>query len=48
MALNQAENKVYSSGKLANVVYLDAKKKGLDIPVMYKVPQSPGIYVGSA
>ena len=46
VALDEKEKKVISSGKTAKKVYNEAKKKGVGIPILYRVPSVSGIYIG--
>lgn len=46
VALKEDEKTVVSSGKNAKKVYDEAMKKGVEIPILYKVPSETGLYVG--
>ena len=46
VALDEKEKNLVSSGETAKKVYTEAKKKGVNIPILYKVPSISGIYVG--
>ena len=46
VALKEDEKTVVSSGKNAKKVYDEALKKGVEIPILYKVPSETGLYVG--
>ena len=46
VALKEDEKTVVSSGKNAKKVYDEALKKGVEVPILYKVPSETGLYVG--
>lgn len=46
VALEQEQKSVVSSGKNAKQVYEEAKKKGIEIPTLVKVPTKFLPYVG--
>lgn len=46
VALKKDEETVVSSGKNAKKVYEEAQKKGVKLPILYKVPVTSGFYVG--
>ncbi|OGM30141.1 hypothetical protein A2630_02900 [Candidatus Woesebacteria bacterium RIFCSPHIGHO2_01_FULL_44_10] len=46
VALKSDEKTVVASGKNAVKVYDEARKKGVKIPILYKVPTVSGIFVG--
>lgn len=46
IALKNDEKTVVASGKNAVRVYDEALKKGVEIPILYKVPTVSGIFVG--
>jgi len=46
VALKEDEKTVVSSGKNAKKVYDEAMKKGVEVPILYKVPSETGLYVG--
>jgi len=47
VALNQSEEKIVSSNKNAKTAYEDAVKKGVTIPILFKVPKIFTPYIGS-
>ena len=47
IAFNEDSSKVIASGKKAMKVYDEAKKKGSDIPKLYKVPNKYLPYIGN-
>lgn len=46
VALNENSSRVIASGKKAQSVYDEAKKKGSEIPKLYKVPNKYMPYIG--
>lgn len=46
MALEEKNKTVVSTGKSAKKVYGEAKKKGVKIPTVYRVPSEPVIFIG--
>ena len=46
VALNDTSSRVIASGKKAEKVYNEAKKKGSEIPKLYKVPTEYMPYIG--
>ena len=46
VALNENSSRVIASGKKAQKVYDEAKKKGSEIPKLYKVPNKYIPYIG--
>jgi lipocalin len=46
VALNEKEEKVISSNKDAKSAYEAAKKMGVKIPILFKVPEFSAPYIG--
>lgn len=46
VALNEDSSEVVASGKKAKKVYNEAKKKGSEVPKLYKVPRKYVPYIG--
>lgn len=46
VALDETEKNVVSSGKNAKTVYNKAKKEGIKIPILFKVPSEQVLFVG--
>ena len=46
VALTQDEKSVVASGKSAKKVYEDAKNMGVEVPLLFKVPTTSGLYIG--
>ena len=46
VALKGDEKTIVASGKDAKKVYKEAKDKGIDVPILYKVPSISAPYVG--
>lgn len=46
IALKEDEETVVAYGKDAKIVYQEAKQKGVEIPILHKVPSAPVFYIG--
>ena len=46
IALDEKETNVIASSDSAKTVYTEARKKGVDVPVLFKVPDEIVAYVG--
>ena len=46
IAFKKDEKTVVSAGKDAKRVYDEAREKGIEVPILYKVPSTSGLYVG--